>query len=169
MKKVLVLVMALIFSLSLVACGGEEITLQSQTVNNLTLDIPSDFGEFSDVAEQIKMAINEDSTATITLSERVDAQGVTADLWDEETFVENVLTGFGDLQVLEFNNTVTAAGTTAVYAHYTGKNSSDVETEGHNYFLYFDDGTYQSIAFSYITDKDSSLKQNLTAIVDSMK
>lgn len=169
MKKLFVFMMALIVCISLVACGGEEVTLQSQTVNKLTLDIPSDFGEFSDVAEQIKMATNEDSTATITISERVDAQGVTADLWDEETFIANVLTGFGDLQVLEFNNTMTAAGTSAVYAHYTGKNSSDVEMEGYSYFLYFDDGTHQSIVFSHIKGEDSSLKQNLTAIIDSMK
>lgn len=169
MKKLIVLMMVLALTLSMVACGGEEITLQSQTVNNLTLDIPSDFGEFSEVAEQIKMAINEDNTATITVSDRVDAEGVTADLWDEEIFIENVLTGFGDLEVLEFSNSETAAGTTAVFAHYTGKNSSDVETEGYNFFLYFDDGTYQSIAFSFTKDSDSSLKQNLTAIIGSMK
>ncbi len=169
MKKILVLMMALILSLSLVACGGEEITLQSQTVNDLTLDVPSDFGEFSEAAAQIKMAKNEDNTATITVSERVAAEGVTADLWDKETFIANVLTNFGDLEVLEFSNAETAAGTTAVFAHYTGKNSSDVGVEGYNYFLYFNDDTYQSVAFSFTKDRDSSLKQNLTAIIDSMK
>lgn len=169
MKKLLVLLMALTLSLSLTACGGEEITLQDQTVYDLTLAVPSDFSEFSEVADQIKMAKNEDSTATITISEKVDAQGITADLWDEETFTANVLAGFNDLQVLEFSNSETVAGASAVLAHYTGKNSGDVEVEGYNYFLYYDDGTYQSIAFSFTKDGDSSLEENLTAIINSMK
>ncbi len=168
MKKLLVLMMAITLSLSLAACG-EDITLQRQTVNDITLDIPSDFGEFNEVAEQIYMAKNEDSTATITISERVDAQGITPDLWDEEAFVANVMVGFNEPQVLEFSNTETALGTAAVYARYTGRNSSDVEVEGYSYILYFDDGTYQSVAFSFTKDKDSALKQNLTSIIDSMK
>ncbi len=169
MKKLLVLMMALILSLSFIACGGEEVTLQSQTVNELTLDVPSDFGEFSEIAEQIKLAANEDSTATITVSERVDAQGVTIDLWDEETFIASALNGFGDLQVLEFSNTASAAGSPAVFAHYTGKNSGDVPVEGYMYFIYYDDGTFQSIAFSFNKDGDTSLKQNINAIMDSMR
>ncbi len=169
MKKLIALLMVLTIFLSFTACGGEEITLQSQTVYDLTLDVPSDFGEFSEVAEQIKMAKNEDNTATITVSERVDAQGVTADLWDQETFIANVLSGFGDLEVLEFSNTEAVAGTTAVFSHYIAKNSGDVEVEGYNYFLYHTNGTYQSVAFSFTKGNDTSLKQNLTAIIESMK
>ena len=169
MKKILVLMMTLAISLNLIACAGEEITLQSQTVYNLTLDVPSDFSEFTEVAEQVKMASNEEKTAVITISERIDAGGITADLWDEETFAANMLAGLGDLQVLKFSNTETVAGTTAVYSHYTGKNSSDTEAEGHNYLLYFDDGTFQSIAFNFTKGAESSLKQNLTAVIDSIK
>lgn len=169
MKKLLVVMAALILSFSLVACAEEEITLQSQTISGLTLDVPSDFGEFSEVADQIKMATNEDSTATITISERVDAQGVTADLWDQETFIASTLSGFGDSQVLEFSNTKTVAGFPAVFAHYTAKNANDAVVEGYMYFIYFDDGTYQSIAFSFNKDGDSSLKQNINAIMNSLK
>jgi hypothetical protein len=161
--------MALILSLSLAACGGEEITLQSQTVNDLTFDIPSDFGEFSDLDDQIKVAVNEDGTASITLSKREDAQGTTADLWDEETFISAALSGLGDPQVLEFNNTATAVGSPAVFAHYTATNSNDVSVEGYMYFIYYNDGTYQSIAFSFNKDSDSSLKQNIDAIFVSLK
>jgi hypothetical protein len=169
MKKFLALMMALILSVSLIACGGEEITLQSQTVNGLTFDVPSDFGEFNDIADQIKMAVNEDSTATITLSERVDAQGITADLWDKETFIEAALSGMGDVQVLEFSNTASAVGSPAVFSHYTAINASDAPVEGYMYFIYYNDGTYQSIAFSFNKDGNSSLKQNINAIMDSLK
>jgi hypothetical protein len=169
MKKLLALMMALILSLSLVACGGEKITLKSQTINGLTLNVPSDFGAFQDVAEQIKMAKNADSTATITISERVDAQKLTADFWDEKTFAENVLTGLGDLKILEFSNSKKIVGVPAVFAHYSGKNTEDVKTEGYIYLLYHNDGTYQSIVFSFTKDSDSSLTQNLTTIIDSMK
>lgn len=169
MKKLLTLMILLILSLSLVACGGEEITLQSQTVNGLTLEVPSDFGSFEDVEKQIKMAKNADSTSTITISERVDAQGLTVDSWDEKTFAENVLTGLGDLKILEFSNTKTIAGVPAVFAHYYVKNKSNVEVEGYNYFLYHNNGTYQSIAFSFTKGADSSLTKNLNKIIDSMK
>lgn len=169
MKKLLTLMMALILSMSLVACGGEEITLQSQTVNGLTFDVPSDFGEFSELDNQVNIAVNEDSTASITLSERVDAQGITADLWDEETFITTALSGFGDAQVLEFSNTASAAGSPAVFSHYTAKNSNDAPVEGYMYFIYYNDGTFQSIAFSFNKDGNSSLKQNINAIMDSLK
>lgn len=169
MKKIFTLITVLILSLSFAACGKEKITLQSQTVNGLTLDVPSDFGAFEEVEEKIKMSKNADSTSVITISERVDAQGLTADSWDKETFTQSVLRSFGDLQVLEFSNAKTIAGVPAVFAHYSGKNTSNVDVEGYTYFLYHDDDTYQSIAFNFTKGVDSSLTQNLSAIMDSMK
>ncbi len=169
MKKILALMIVLAISLSLTACGGEEVTLQSQTVNNLTLDVPSDIGEFTDVSDNVKMAYNDDSTAGITISGRVDAQGITADMWDEETYTTTVLSEFGDLQVLEFSTSETVAGSSAVYAHYTGKNSGDVEIDCYNYMLFFDDGTFQSVAFNFTKDADSYLKKNLSQVIESMR
>lgn len=167
MKKLIVLMMVLILSLSLVACG-EEITLVSTTVNDLTFDVPSDFGEFAD-SQGVMVAKNDDSTATIAVSGRMDAEGVTTDLWDEQTYIENVLAGFAELEVLEFNNAQTIAGTTAVFAHFTAKNNSNIAIEAYSYLIYFDDGNYQTISFNTNVEKDTSLKQNMDAIVSSVK
>lgn len=169
MKKLLTLMISLILCLSLAACGEEEITLQNKIVNGITLNVPSDFGKFEDYDEQIKLAKNEDNTSSISISERVDAHGIIADSWDEQAFLENILSGFGDAKILEFSNAKTVAGVPTVFAHYVGKNSSDVEVEGYSYFLYHDDGTYQPIAFSFTKGADTSLTKNLTAIVDSIK
>ncbi|NLY43390.1 MAG: hypothetical protein GX066_05375 [Clostridiaceae bacterium] len=169
MKKLLTLMMVFILSLSLVACGGEEITLQSQTVNGLTFDVPSDFGEFEDFQSQFKVAKNADSTASIAVSGRIDAEGITADSWDEELYSAIVLGSFAESQLLEFSNTDTVAGAPAIFAHYTGKNAKDIEVEGYNYYVYYDDGTYQSIAFTFFKDGNSSLEQNITAILNSIK
>lgn len=169
MKKLIALMMVLILSLSLTACGEEEAKLESQTVNGLTFDVPDDFGAFEDSDGNIKIAKNEDSTGVITLSERQDAEGTAASDWDEATFTEYILSSFEDLKVIEFSNSKSIAGAKAVYAHYSGKNSSDVEVEGYNYLIYFEDGTFQSIAFSLTKDADTSLSKNLTKIIDSIK
>lgn len=168
MKKLLVLLMTLTVALNLVACGGEEITLESRTIYNLTMDIPSDIGEFSETSSQIQMASNKDNTAVITISDRADAEGITADLFDEEIYSANMLAG-ENFQLLEFSNSEKVAGATAVYAHYSGENSGGVEAEGYNYMLFFDDGTYQSIAFTFTEGADSFLKENLTTVVNSIK
>lgn len=169
MRKLLTLMMVFILSIGIMACAEEKVTLQSTTVNGLTLDVPSDFGAFEDVEGQIKMSKNENSTSVIAISERVDAQGLTADSLDQQTFVENVLSSFEDLQVLEFSNAKTIAGVPSVFAHYSGKNTSNVEVEGYTYLLYHDDSTFQSIAFNFTKGADSSLTQNITTIIDSMK
>lgn len=160
--------MALSIILSLVACGGEEITLESRTVNGLTFDVPSDIGEFSENA-QIQTAANKDNTAVITISERIDAEGVTADLWDEEVYAATMIGGLEGAQLLEFSNSETVAGADTVYAHYTAKNSNGAEVEGYNYMFFFDDGTYQSLAFNFTKGSDTYLQKNLTTVINSIK
>ncbi len=169
MKKVLVLIITLIISLSLTACGSNEVTLQSKTVYGLTLDVPTDLDEFSNVSDRVKAAYNSDNTAGITISDRVDGGGITADFWDEETYIENILAEFDGLQVLEFSNSETVAGTKAVYAHYEGNNSNDVEVEAYNYMLFYDDGTFQSVAFNFIKGEDSFLKKNISKVIESIR
>lgn len=169
MKRLLILMIVLILSIGITACAKENVTLQSTTVNGLTLDVPSDFGAFEDMEGQIKMSKNENNTSSIAISERIDAQGLKADSWDQQIFVENVISFFKDLQILEFSNAKTIVGVPAVFAHYSGKNASNVEVEGYTYLLYHDDGTFQSIAFSFTKGADTSLTQNITTIIDSMK
>lgn len=150
------------------ACS-EPVTLASTTVDGISFDMPSDFGEFAAQSDVVKMAANSDSTATITVSAVADAQGITADLWDQASYQENVLAKFTDVNFVSFSNTEKLSDVSAVSVHYTAKNSNGISVESYSYLLYFDDGTFQSITFNYNAEKETSLKTNITAILASIK
>ncbi len=149
------------------ACS-EPVTLASKTVDGITLDVPSDFGEFTAQSDVVKIAANSDSTATISVSAVADGQGITADLWDQASFQEQLLSKFTDVNFVSFSNTEELSGVSAVTAHYTAKNSSGVSVESYSYLLYFEDGTVQSFSFNFNTEKETSLKTNIDAIIASL-
>lgn len=39
----------------------------------------------------------------------------------------------------------------------------------HNYIVFFEDGTYQNILFSYANDGDTSLHSNIDKVIKSVK
>lgn len=172
MKKALISATLLILTIAMVlglsSCFGEKITLVNKTIHGVSLDIPSDFGEFTD-KDNAKISVDEDSTASITVSPLVDAEGLTPEIWDENTYKTNVLKGFNDLQMINYSNTETVGGVKAVKAHYTAKNDNDIEIEAYSFLFFTDDGKFQSISFNYNETGDTSLKENIDAIINSIK
>lgn len=77
MKKIITIMMAALLAVAmmigLTGCG-EETTLKSQTINGITLDVPSDFGAFTEKSG-LMLATNEDSTASIAVTPSKDAGG----------------------------------------------------------------------------------------------
>lgn len=83
-KHIFSALMIFAMAVSLTACG-EEITLESRSANGVTLNVPSDFNAFAD-NNGMQMATDEDSTATIRISAKGDAQGVTASDYAQESY-----------------------------------------------------------------------------------
>lgn len=171
MKKTSTIVLSLlmVFTLFLGLTGcGETITLASQSVNGVSLDVPSDFGAFAEKSG-VMLAVNADSTASISIGAKGDAKGIAPSDWDSDAFTQYIIPNYTDVNFVEFDTTATVGGASAVYAHYTCKNTSGVPLESYNYILYFDDGTSQSVALSFNTDASTSLQQNIDTVKNSIK
>lgn len=171
MKKQVKCIVSVMLAFALLAgitACGEEVTLSSQQVNGVTIDVPSDFGEFQDNG-QMKMAKNRDSSANITVSEKIPAQGATPADFDEETYKAQQFSTFTDVSVEKYDNNATCDGNTALYAHVTGTSENKVKLDLYNYIVFFEDDTYQSILLSYSSEADTSLKDNVDIILKSIK
>lgn len=157
--------MAVMFGLT--GCG-EDITLESKTTEGITMDVPSDFGEFKD-QDGLKIAVNEDSTASIAVTPVQDAEGVTPEMFDEETYRQNQLDAYTDIEMLKYDQKAEVNGIPALYAHTKVTNDSNVKIEMHNYFLFYEDGTFQNIAVGFTRDAGSFLEENIDAVLKSIK
>lgn len=167
MKRIFSVMLAFAMVVGLTACG-EEVTLSSKQVNGVTIDVPSDFGEFQD-SGQMKMAKNEDSSANITVSERIPAQGMKPGDFDEVAYKEQQFSTFTDVSIEKYDNNAACDGVTALYAHATGTSENDVKLDLYNYIIFFDDDTYQSILLAYSSEADTSLKGNADTIMNNIK
>lgn len=179
MKKVisilLTLVLALTLVVSLAACGAgeeeppkEEVTLVPTEVNGISIDKPSDLSDFSDMSGAM-MAKNADASATIVVGPRLDAGGGVASAYTEENYLATQATTYTEVEFVDFNNAAEVAGVSALIAHFKGLNSHGLAVEVYNSMLFFEDGTYQSIAVISATEVETSVGTNLDAIIGSIK
>lgn len=172
MKKVGKLIVSSVFAIammfSLTGCSEEEVTLKSQTLNGVTLQVPSDFGEFKEDGG-FMLGKNEDATASMVVSKIASAEGTKPSDFTKESYLMSQTTDYKDVEVLEFDQNASIQGKKAVYAHLKAKNSSDVEIELYNYIAFFDDGNYQSVVLCHSIGADSALEKNVKAIIDSIK
>jgi len=169
---VLSLLVALTLTFGLTGCGEDKVNFTNKTVHGLSFDVPDDFCEFAE-KQGVMVSSNEESTASIVVSPVGDAYGYAAADWTEESYTEATVPNHTDVSFIEFNTDATVSSLTAVYAHFTAKNSNGIELETYNYLIYFpvDDGDpmFQSIAFAMGKDADTSLKVNIDAVLSSLK
>ena len=174
----MLMVLSLIFSLA--GCGEEaasnseeeKVTLSNKTVNGLAFDVPDDMSEFADT-NGVMIAKNEQSTASIAVSGELDLMGRRPEDVTKEYYQETVIQNYADVNFLEFKTDVEVSYTTAVYVHFTAKNSSGLEVEAYAYLIYLPvddgDGKMQSVMFAFTKDANNSIKANIDAIKSSLK
>lgn len=170
-KLVLFFLMVAIAVFSLVGCSDKKVTLTNKTVNGISFDVPDDFKDFNK-KEESTLATDEDSTASIAVSDVLDAEGMPIEGWTKDSYKELMLSSFSNVEIIEYKSDVTISNSKAIYVHYTAKNSNNVEIEGHNYLIYHpgegDAQTCQTLAFAYNKNTDTSLKSNMEAIKNSI-
>ncbi len=164
-SPILSVLMVFAAAVSLTACGVE---LESRTISGVTISVPSDFNEFKDQSG-IQTATDEDSTATILISAKGDAQGIKASDYDQNTYQQAYLGSYKDVSFEKFDNAATLDGKTAIYAQIKATNSKDVKFVMHNYIVFFDDGNCQTVSLGYADDGDTSLKSNIDEVLKSIK
>lgn len=168
MKHILSVLMVFVMVVSLTACG-EEVTLESRTVNGVTLNVPSDLSAFADV-EGDQRAQDENSLASITVSQKNDdAQGITAADYDQDTFQQSYMGSYTDVSFEKFDNGAQIDGKTALYTVVKATNPRNVKIVLHMYMVFFDDGKVQNIVIFYSDENDNSVKTNIDNIIKSIK
>lgn len=138
MKKLLVLIMAIVMTLSLAACGGEKTPAPDQsssgeatgaefasmTFGYITMSAPS---VFSAVTEKEGMYVSAGPDASITVTPTLGIDILPSE-WDEEVAKELLQVIYGstytDLELSAFEGDVNMNGNTAVYYAFYGKNSA---------------------------------------------
>lgn len=159
--------MVCIMAVSLTACG-EEITLESRTVNGITLNVPSDFKAFEE-KEGMQVATDEDSNATIIISPKADAEGVKASDYDQDSYQQANLTTYTDISFEKFDNKADIGGNSTLYAKFKGTTQNKVKVVVYNYVIFFEDGNCQSLFLSYADNGDTSLRTNIDNVTKSIK
>lgn len=171
MKKIMsVLVLAalsLTMMFGLAGCGG-EVTLAAKTIEGISIDMPSDFGEFTDQSG-MQLAANEDQTATITVSATADGQGIKPTDFSQEDYRQQIFPGKNNVEFVKFDNASDCNGIPAIFSECKMKNSSDVSVTTNTYILFHEDGKIQTVNIAYNTEEDSSAKANIDAILKSIK
>ncbi len=187
MKKRLVLMMTLVMTFSLVACGGgkgdnatstsnpeasapaaSDVTLVSKEANFTTLLVPSDFDEFYD---KDGYAVAEGTNASIVITPTIIPDVRIEDI-TEDYMVDLIGDTYSNIKVLEFNNPVTIAGVDAVSFQFTG----DGATNGKNktichltlFFSIEGQDCEQQLTFTYETGASTSLEAYMNDIIESI-
>lgn len=143
MKKLLVLMIALVMTLSLAACGGKdtpapdqsssggasnidaasETEFASMTFGYITMSVPSVFSAVTE-KEGMYVSAGPDASITVTPTLGIDIQ---PSEWDESLAEEALEMIYGstytDLELSAFEGDVNMNGNTAVYYAFYGKNA----------------------------------------------
>jgi len=168
MKKLFAITLALGMILALTACGGAPITLVTTTANGISIDVPSDFGAFADTNGAM-IATNDEGTASISIAVAGDGGGLTPADIDQDSYQQQAYPGNNDIEFVAYDNASDCNGIPAVSAISKMINPSGVSVTTCSYLLFHEDGTIQGVSINYNTDKNSSTKDNIDAIVKSIK
>lgn len=146
----------------------EEVTITTRTANGITIDVPSDFGEFKNT-NNVMIVTDENSYASIGITVAADSQNTSVTDWTKENYQENALKSLTEVIIIEFDNTAKIGETPTLFIHYTAKNTKEVSVDGYNYLIYLPDGKFQSVTISFDTNSNNKLKDNPATIKTSIK
>lgn len=192
MKKLLVPMMALVMTLSLAACGGEQnsttvdseitasssdsnmeesIDLVENTGNGLSLKMPADI-KYAKTDDNLGSMIftNSENTAVITLGVLTKDSITSADITDDILLA--ALSGNGGLSdgSLERSQKIKHDGGTSVVGFGKGTLSSGTDVNSViQYFIPEDGSGYYAISYLYVVDAGSSLEDTIEQVVSSVK
>lgn len=140
--------MALGVILALIACGGEPVTLAARATNGISIDVPSDFGEFAD-KDGAMVAVSKEETATISVSAVGDGGGLKPSDIDQDTYQQQAYPVNSDVEFVDYDNAASCNGISAISAICKIKNSNGAAVTAYSYLLFYEDGTIQGVSINY--------------------
>ena len=132
-KKICSIIMALILSFSLAACGNEstptdkEAQFVTMTFGDIIMSVPNIFGEIED-KEDFYVSAGPNSSIVVTKATEVD---LLPSEWDE-SLAKDILepmygTTYTDMELVAFEGDVNMNGNTAIYFAFNGNNADGKE------------------------------------------
>ncbi len=190
MKKLLVLMMIFVMTLSLAACGGDEnptattpdttpsssapntsesIDFVEFTGNGLSFALPADF-EYVQTDESTGGMIfsNEDRNAVVTVGPWTEDAGTSADITDDVLLASLTAGGLSDA-TLESSGSVEQDSGTAVVGFGKGTMKNGMDMNAVVEFFFPADGGYHAISYLYAVDAGSSLDDNIELVLSTVK
>ena len=171
MKKLLGIIMMLLMVTGITACGGGGgADLAQMQIRSMSISLPADFtveGSFGDKTNSLASDIPEITLAEVEVSGPFDWP-FTPDMDTAEALIKRELSQAKDIDMIEFDNTAKLGDLDMVAAHYTYV-INDITTEHYHYDIYHGDGTLTRVEFSFNPTENSSLQENIDAIVESMQ
>jgi len=168
MRKIVVLILTLALVFSLAACGGsDEVTLvETTTEQGITLVLPSDMPLQTVNGATTYINTETGDNATFVVSEVGDTP---ISDWTEDTVIATFQPSYPDVAIASFENGVSINGQEALVASLTLTSPKGLPLG--ITFVVVTDGTYNYVAnFTYGADStDSSLAANLQACIDSIQ
>jgi hypothetical protein len=182
MKKLLLLTLVFVMTISLVACGGTEsgtsdtsqpdtsstaeqsVTLVDVTTeNNLTLKLPDTMTKQSDI-------FYADTTAGDSASFTVDMADESYPLSDmtQQDFIDFQFSGYDDLVIISYDNDLTINGNAALVCKFSFTSSEGNGIEGAVVFVTYKGAEYSVSLLYSRDDEDSALARNLQTCIDSI-
>lgn len=191
MKKLLVLMMALVMTLSLVACGGDQnstnadsditpsssdsnteksIDLVEVTGNGLSFMLPADIKYAKTIDNSGSMIFaNDENTAVITLGVLTEDSLTSADITDDVLLA--VISAGGALSdgSLESSRTIEHDDGTSVVGFGKATLQNGMVMNSVIQYFFPVDGGYYAISYQYIIDAGNSLEDTIEQVVSSVK
>lgn len=189
MKKLLTLMMAIIMTLSLAACGGKDTTDSAQsssegtgntstatetefapmTFGYITMKVPNVFGE---VTEQGGMYVSSGHNASIVVTPVMEVD-IEPSEWDEsiaKDVIENIYSStYSNPELAAFEGDINMNGNKAVFFGFYGKNSNGIDRMVQMIRIYNADLTGQyMISLVHDTDDEFFTAEIAEKIINSI-
>jgi len=191
MKKLLVLMMALLMTVSIAACGGDESSASAEpdvtpavsesnpeesvelvefTGNGITLMVPADFTSTTmDESNGNLSVVNKENPAAITISEKKVDSISSDDITDEVLISSITYSGMID-GTLDRSSRYENDGGTSVVGFGQGKlDDGSVMNTVIQFYILADGSGYHVVSYLYEVGSDSSLEGTIEQVASSVK
>lgn len=159
------LIFMILMLLGMSGCS-RKIELREQTINGITMSIPSDYGSFK---EEDGFMVGRGPDASITVSPVATTKGIKPSWWTEETLRDMYKNQYIDIVFKTVQNNIKIDNLPSVYANFTAKDKNGNDQDIRLIVIYknSDQAYINYVMFAY--GKNCSTSQYADDIVRSIK
>lgn len=165
MKKGIIFLFCLFLTgaLGLSGCSGP--TLQTRTVNGLSIRVPSDYSPFKDAGGYL---LGEGPNGSISISPPTEMDMAATD-WTEEALIALYSESYSNVKFRSFSNNNKIQGGMAVYGDFTATTSDNKDVDVRVAILHTDDGKLYANYILFLQGANCSTAKYADEILKSIQ